>query len=64
MREATFDQADCSFNANLLRTEEQMNVVWHDYEGVQLVVSLAGDSAEEFRGRDSRLLQLEISGGD
>jgi hypothetical protein len=48
MRKTTFDQADCSFEGNLLRSEQQMNVVWHDYEGVQLEVALAAVVLEGF----------------
>ena len=48
MREAAFDQADCSFEGNLLRSEQEMNVIRHDYEGVQLVVALAAVVLEGF----------------
>ena len=41
VRKAALDEAHYSFEGDSLRGEDQMNVIGHDDEGVQLVVALA-----------------------
>ena len=48
MREAAFDEADGSFQGDDLRGEDEVDVVGHDDEGVELVVALATIVLEGF----------------
>ncbi len=39
MREPAFDKAHCTFERDLLRRQEQVDMVGHGNEGVQLIVT-------------------------
>jgi hypothetical protein len=48
VREAAFDEADGPFEGDGLRGEDEVDVVGHDDEGVELVVALATIVLEGF----------------
>ena len=65
--EAAFDEHHRTFECDVLRSQEQMDVVGHGHKGVELVMALATvvlERVEEQRGDCGELKDAVSAGGD
>lgn len=63
VRKTSLDKPHRALNRDALRSQQKMDVIWHDDKSVQFVVGPVCGSVAVFPKRVPHLLQPEISGG-